>query len=206
LHFDSIYGVLETHDAQLLELFGREGIDFELVWMQKQSQGGTEAENRAVVWATLYGPRDLAPDLYDLFQSLELYLQDPIYALRDVAYFNPQRFFNEPDKRTSHFKVAPSNHEQITTTKHENLLVPDILDGITADCDLPETPASPHLLTKLMRSEVRTMFINRNQKLTAHSHQMKGLTFMIRRESDWRLHENGCDVWSQSKDSFGRST
>lgn len=156
-----MYGVLENRDAQLLELFSREGIDFELFWMQTLIQEVAEAGKGAAVWATLYGPPDLGPELHGLFQHLDLYLQDPIHALRDVTYFNPQRFFNEPDKRTSHFGATALIHEHITTAKQEDLVIADVLDSVTANCNLPETPESPYLLTELMRSEDIFVFIMR---------------------------------------------
>ncbi|KAH6871239.1 SNF2 family N-terminal domain-containing protein [Thelonectria olida] len=161
LHFDSTWGTLETRDTQLLDLFSREGIEFELLWMPARPQKGTEVEKKAA---------------------------NPMHALRDVAYFNPQRFFNEPAIRTSDLQATPSNREQISTVKDEDLVVTDVLDSLTAESTLPETPGSLYLLTELM------------------SHQKQGLTFMIRRESGWRLHDNGQDVWSQSNDNLDRTT
>ncbi|RYP75579.1 hypothetical protein DL771_002279 [Monosporascus sp. 5C6A] len=169
-----------------LDLFSREGVEFELLWMTARLQKGTDAENKAAVWATLYGPRDLAPDLRDLFQELELYLQDPIHALRDVAYFNPQRFFNKPAIRTTDFQVTPSNREQISTVKDEDLVATDVLDSLITGFTLHETQGPPYILTELK------------------SHQKQGLTFMIRRESGWRLQDKGQDVWSQANDNLGR--
>ncbi|RYP58607.1 hypothetical protein DL770_010394 [Monosporascus sp. CRB-9-2] len=156
--------------------------------MAARLQKGTDAEKKAAVWATLYGPRDLALDLRDLFQELELYLQDPLHALRDVAYFNPQRFFNKPAIRTTDFQVTPSNREQISTVKDEDFVAKDVLDSLIAESTLHETQGSPYILTELK------------------SHQKQGLTFMIRRESGWRLHDKGQDVWSQANDNLGRIT
>lgn len=151
LQSDSTYGALEARDTQLLDLFSREGIEFELLWMPKQQQKGSKSERKAMVWATIYGPRNLIPDLRELLQDLELYLQDPIHALRDVVYFNPQRFINERDIRTSHFQATSSNREQISTVKDEDLVVTDVLESLTTESILPETPGSPYLLTELMR-------------------------------------------------------
>ncbi|KAF5982360.1 global transactivator [Fusarium bulbicola] len=188
LHLDHTYGALDTWNADLLDLFHREGIEYELLWMSEQLGTGAGTNDNPVVWATLYGPGDLASDLRDLFENLDLYLQDPVYALRDVMYFNPQRFSNEPHIRTSHFWTNPSIGEPVLTIKDETFVVRDVLDSITTGSTLYETPGSQYLLTELM------------------SHQKQGLTFMIRRESGWSLHGNGQDVWSQIYDYHGRTT
>jgi hypothetical protein len=151
MELDSTYGALENRDNQLLDLFSREGIEFELLWMPKQPQKGTEGERKATVWVTINGPRNLAPDLRELLQDIELYLQDPIHALREVVCFNPQRFVNERDIRTSNIHATSSNRRHISTVKDEDLVVTDVLDSLTTEYTLPETPGSPCLLTELMR-------------------------------------------------------
>ena len=151
LESHSTYGILETCDAQLLELFSREGIEFELLWMPERPRKGANTKDKVAVWATLYGPLDLAPDLCEALQKLHLYLQDPIHALRDSAYFNPQRFFNEPGTRTTNFNATPSNCEQISVVIDEHLVATDLLDNLIADSTLHETPGSPYLLTELKK-------------------------------------------------------
>lgn len=152
LHFDGtqddIYGTLETRDIQLLDLFSREEIEFELMWMKCTGDG-----KKAEVWVTLYGPQDIAADLSHLFQNLELYLQDPVHALRDAPYFNPQRFFNKSDIRTTDFQVAAVTHPLISTVKDENLVATDVLNSFISLDTLDETHGSPYLLTELKRSD-----------------------------------------------------
>ncbi|RFN46905.1 DNA repair protein rad5 [Fusarium flagelliforme] len=184
LSLGTTYGTLEARDTKLLELFSRHGIEFELLGMSSQLQKGKE--KKTTVWATLYGPRDLAPDLCDLFHDLELYLQDPTLALRDIPYFNPQRFINKPGIRTVDFQDIRSSSEQISSVRDENLVITDVLDKLSSEHTLPETPGSSYLLTELM------------------SHQKQGLSFMIRRELGWRLNDHGQDVWSKSIDYVGR--
>lgn len=203
LHSDSTYGALQERDTQLLDLFSQEGIDFELLWVPARAQKGSKTDKKAAVWATIYGLRELASGLRDLFHDLDLYLQDPIHSLRDVTYFNPQRFFNDPEIRTSNFQVTSLNQEQISTVKDEDLVVTDVLNGITAESILHETPGSLYLLTELLRSGDRITSVRTKQKLIEPSHQKQGLTFMIRRESGWRLYEKCQDVWSQANDNLG---
>ncbi|KAJ3531523.1 hypothetical protein NM208_g8842 [Fusarium decemcellulare] len=185
MHSEVSCGTLGARDTQLLNLLSREGIESELLWMPGQPSGGNYAEGRTGVWATLYGPRDLASDLCDMFQKLGLYLQDPMYARRDAAYFNPQRFFNDPDARTYDFRVASSQPEPNVTFKDEQVAIADVLDKLVAESDVHETRGSSYLKTDLK------------------SHQMQGLTFMIHREMGWRLHHKDQDMWSQVSDEFG---
>ncbi|KAH7002371.1 hypothetical protein EDB80DRAFT_867377 [Ilyonectria destructans] len=177
---DQIYGTLEPRDIQLLELFSREEIEFELMWMACTIDG-----KKAEVWVTLYGPQDIAADLSDLFQTLGLYLQDPVHALRDAPYFNPQRFFNRPDIRTTDFQAVTLTHPQISTAKDEDIVATDVLNSFISLDTLDETHASSHVLTELKR------------------HQKQGLTFMIQPELGWRLHDKDQDVWSQEEVNNG---
>lgn len=76
-------GTLISRDTKILDLFHREGIELELLSMPEPSGKGKDAAGDTPTWATLYGSRDLAPDLGDTLQGLQLYLQDPTHAQRD---------------------------------------------------------------------------------------------------------------------------
>ncbi|KAF5986954.1 DNA repair protein rad5 [Fusarium bulbicola] len=146
-----VCGVLGTQETELLALFTNEGIDFELLWMPEHSQNAGAVGNTVAIWATLYGPRDISSDLGETLQELELFLQDPIYALRDTPYFNPQRFFKDPDARTTSFADGNRQLELHTEFSDEKVVVTDVLDSLTVQSILHETPGSRYLKTDLQR-------------------------------------------------------
>jgi hypothetical protein len=100
---------------------------------------------------TLYGPRDIASDLGETLQKLELYLQDPIHSLRDAAYFNPQRFFQDSNARTTCFQIGPQEPELHTQFDDEKVVVTDVLESLTTESKLHETWGSEYLKTELKR-------------------------------------------------------
>lgn len=151
LHSGLNQGILAPRDLELLQLFDREGIEYDLLWMPEQGWESDRAERQAAVWATLYGPREIAQDLQDTFQNLDLYLQDPIHAQRDTVYFNPQRLFNEPESRTTDFKLSVATYGKVGTVHDEEVLATDLLENIRTGSSLHETPGSPCLITELKR-------------------------------------------------------
>ncbi|CZR35723.1 uncharacterized protein FPRO_00154 [Fusarium proliferatum ET1] len=182
-----VCGVLGTQETELLALFTKESIDFELLWMPEQSPNAGAIGNTVAIWVTLYGPCYMSSGLRETLQELELYLQDPIYALRDTPYFNPQRFFKDPDARTTCFTAGDTQLELHAEFSDEKVVVTDVLDSLTVESILHETPGSKCLKTELK------------------GHQRQALTFMLRREMGWRLHKQGEDVWSQYTDDFGHT-
>ncbi|KAF9769105.1 hypothetical protein IL306_013519 [Fusarium sp. DS 682] len=125
-------------------------IDFELRWMPELPPRGV-AEGRIPIWTTIYGPRDLASDLRDTLQSLDLFLQDPIYALKDVPYFNPQRFCNDPNARTTDLKIQHPPPAPGPAYQDEPVVAANMLDSLTVETHLQETAGSTHLKTDLKR-------------------------------------------------------
>ncbi|KAF4975682.1 hypothetical protein FZEAL_7572 [Fusarium zealandicum] len=174
---DPLGSVLARH-AQLLELFKAEYIDMDLVISSLESPGNTRAE-KFVLQAILYGDRDLGDGLKDVVRGQNLYLQDPIGATRDVVYWNPQRYYNSPDTRTSHFWATP---DEIQATENQ-ILHQDSLAVFTSGEDLGETEASNHVRTALK------------------PHQKQALSFMLSRERGWNLDRANADVWSLKQDS-----
>ncbi|KAF5724313.1 DNA repair rad5 [Fusarium mundagurra] len=146
-----VCGVLGTQETELLALFTNESIEFELLWMPEQPPNAGAGGHTVAVWVTLYGPRDISSDLRETLQELELYLQDPIYALRDTPYFNPQRFFKDPDARTTSFADGYRQLELHTEFSDEKVVVTDVLDRLTVESILHETPGSECLKTDLKR-------------------------------------------------------
>lgn len=140
----SFCGNLDKSDTELLELFEREGIEFDLLWVpnpaSKQGLVGS-------LWATLYGDRDIARDLGDTLQNLDIYLQDPIYSLRDVLYWNPHKFSNGEGVRTTFINVKVKVEED--QSKKKPVAPADILANFVSEDTLPETEGSALLTTKL---------------------------------------------------------
>ncbi|KAI1391610.1 uncharacterized protein F4822DRAFT_442542 [Hypoxylon trugodes] len=153
-----------SQDLELVQLFLREKIEVEL-WMPHRTK-------QSFVAATLYGEESLGEPLKKVLETLNLYLQDPIYSSRDVCYWNPQRFFNADIQLTSMFSWESS----VPTSRQEQSSATDFLATFSTETLLPETEGSPFLQTPLQK------------------HQKQALTFMIRREHGWNLQVAGTDV------------
>ncbi|KAF5231059.1 hypothetical protein FAUST_9500 [Fusarium austroamericanum] len=166
-------GVFGSRDTKLLHLFCREGIEFELRWMSKMSSAGSVAEDKAAIWATIYGPHNLASNLRDTLQSLQLFLQDPLYALRNVLYFNPQRFCNDPNARTIDFQIQDAPPAPSLAFEDEQMVAVNVLDRLTLETDLHETAGSPYLNTGLKRQDLQSSD-SVKYRLTAGDYVAKG--------------------------------
>lgn len=96
---------------------------------------------------TIYGSRKIAEDLGDTLQTIEVYLQDPIHAEKDVIYWNPHKFRNDDGLRTSHLKLAwqRSTH----TLSSYDFGAADFLDKFVSEDNLPETEGSAFIRTPL---------------------------------------------------------
>ncbi|GKU06018.1 alpha- -mannosyltransferase [Fusarium langsethiae] len=140
---------------------------------------------KETVWATIDGPRSLASSLRDTLQSLQLFLQDPLHAIKNAPYFNPQRFHNDPNTRTIDFQLQDAPPAPNFVFQDEQVVTENVLDRLNLETDLPETAGSAHLNAGL------------------ENHQKQALTFMIDRETGWRLRYQGQDVWSQAINQRG---
>ena len=139
------WATLEPQDAEILELLRREGISMELLWVPSPSDPLTESTAGNLV-ATLYGEKDLAADLGRVLQDLEIYLQDPIYAERDVWYWNPHRFHKDASIRTPSLKQELQMDGMV---KRLDASMSNILADFVSEDALPETEGSLDLLTDL---------------------------------------------------------
>ncbi|KAH8743203.1 SNF2 family N-terminal domain-containing protein [Diaporthe sp. PMI_573] len=170
---DGVYcGTLASNDEKLLQLFVNEGLEYDLHWIPEKKPTGAVG----VIWATIYGCRQIAEDLGETLQQLDMFLQDPIYAEQDVIYWNPHKFKNDDGLRTNHLKVARQFF--IHTQNSHDLGTTDFLNKFVSEDNLPETEGSAFLRTRLK------------------SHQKRGLTFMIRREQGWQLNTPRGDIWT----------
>ncbi|KAI8622935.1 hypothetical protein F5Y19DRAFT_483275 [Xylariaceae sp. FL1651] len=177
---------LQPRDLELIELFRNENVQVEL------SIGSSTAITTAIksshkrraafqlASATLYGHADLAPDVKEVLNSLGLYLQDPVRALQDAVYSNPQRLFNTAGLRTSDLWALQAEDAVVKSS-----VAPiDVLSNFTTRDEIYETEGSDCLLT------------------TLQSHQKQALTFMTRRERGWDLSGQLTDVWSHDDRGF----
>lgn len=138
-------GMLASNNAKLLQLLVNEGLEYDLHWIPETEPKGVAG----VIWLTIYGCRQIAEDLGDTLQMIEVYLQDPIYAEKDVLYWNPHRFRNDDGLRTSHLKSAWES--SIHTQSSYNLGAIDFLNKFLSEDNLPETEGSAFLRTRLKR-------------------------------------------------------
>ncbi|KAK2765700.1 hypothetical protein CKAH01_15641 [Colletotrichum kahawae] len=145
---DILCGYLETRDRELLELFRHEKIEYDILWMHPEQalEGGAQMK----VWVTIYGREAQSKSLGKVLQDVGFYLQDPVYAMRNAAYTNPQRFGNTPSIRTTDFKMISPGTMQASTT-NELLQPNNVLESLTTNLSLAETHGSPYLLTELKR-------------------------------------------------------
>lgn len=145
-HPDGVFcGTLTTNDADVLQLLVNEELEFDLHWIS-----GTEPKGAGgVIWVTIYGFRHIAEDLGNTLQMIEVYLQDPIHAEKDVIYWNPHKFRNDDGLRTSHLKVAWQS--SIQAQGSYDLGSTDFLKSFVSEDNLPETEGSALLRTGLER-------------------------------------------------------
>ncbi|KAK7908999.1 hypothetical protein PG985_014877 [Apiospora marii] len=176
---DSSIGQLSSRDNELLHLFHQEALSIE---MRLNLQEGLNLSLQELdkISAILYGPRKLGADVGRTLQDLNIYLQDPCNAAHDLPYWNPHRFSNSADLRTSYWWHMPEK----APVKEELLSAVDFLEAFTTGGDLKETEGSI-----LLRTPLKT-------------HQKQALTFMLGREQGWQL-KGDSDIWG-IHDSDGR--
>ena len=136
---------LESKDTEVLELFRRDRVEFDLLWVPSPNSISTTNVTDKL-WVTLYGEKDLATGLGEVLQHLDIYLQDPIHAERDVPYWNPHSFHNDIDLRTSDLKQDLWVEQK---AERLSISVSDILAEFVSEDSLPKTEGSPLLLTSL---------------------------------------------------------
>ncbi|KAK6850014.1 SNF2 family N-terminal domain-containing protein [Apiospora arundinis] len=168
---DSLLASITRREADVLELLYRESIEAELKLTTHKPRYALPTE--FVLQAILYGERNTGAPLGDTLEDLGLYLQDPINSLRDVMYWNPQRFYNDPNTRT--WTREPGYSDPPVHTEHLNPI--DTLKGFTSDVQWTETTGPTSLRTSL------------------HSHQKQALTFLLSRENGWQF-DSGHDLWA----------
>ncbi|KAK6855681.1 hypothetical protein PG995_007832 [Apiospora arundinis] len=172
---DTAVGLLGSRDDELLQLFQEEGL-FTEIRLNLARGVSFASQSLDKISVILYGPRNLSLELGRTLQGLKTYLQDPYNAALDLPYWNPHRFSNSADLRTSHLR----HPQEVVSVKEEQLSTVDFLEAFTTGGDLEETEGSHFLRTPLK---------------SIASHQKKALTFMLGREQGWQLRGDS-DVWS----------
>lgn len=136
---------LRRRENELVELFENEGLYVELSIELENHPKAQNMKQRGT--GILYGDQSITAGLAETLRHLELYLQDPVGATRDVAYLNPQKLFNTPGARTT--TLWASRNEEVSKSR----VVPvDICSKFTSPDNTSETEGSECLLTKLQRS------------------------------------------------------
>lgn len=138
-------GRLTQRDVKLLELFRKEGVEFDLLWIPAP-KAATD-RSRGTLWLTIYGEKALARDLGDTLQEIDVYLQDPIHAERNTIYWNPQRFQNTEGLRTISFRYDMD----VSCSEVGQVKAVDVLKDFTSEDNMRETEGSTLLLTQLKR-------------------------------------------------------
>ncbi|KAK8031327.1 hypothetical protein PG990_001061 [Apiospora arundinis] len=143
---DEILASITAREADIMELFRAESIETELNIAFHKPYYALSVET--VLRVILYGEPKTGQPLGDTLQDLGLYLQDPINAQRDVIYWNPQRFYNDPGSRTWLLDKEASDE---TMVHSEHIDPVDALRGFVSAIEWPETTGSTFLRAHLHR-------------------------------------------------------
>jgi hypothetical protein len=126
-------------------LFATEGVETDVLLIPIPSKLDSQLSPPPKIMVTLYRQQKLEETWINFLQEQTLYLQDPIYSKRDLPYWNPQRFHNEANIRTSTFcqgfEAEKGWQEEISAI--------DFLAAFTSDNALLETEGSKFLRTPL---------------------------------------------------------
>jgi len=108
---------------------------------------GRNQQRAAALTIIVYGPLGLFDDVGDFFQTCNMYLQDPVGCDRNVRYCNPHRLSGLDVEAPMTLDLDSAHHMHISEISG-NI---DLLEGLNAHIDLPETESPPALVTSLLR-------------------------------------------------------
>lgn len=143
---NELLATITSQEADLLELFYEESVEVELKLAAHKPCHTLPVQ--FILQVILYGERNIGDLLKDVLGGLGLFLQDPSNALRDVIYWNPQRFYNEPGARAWQ-REPETDHDRTVHTEHLNII--DTLKDFNSDIELAETTPPTSLATSLQR-------------------------------------------------------
>ncbi|OCL00503.1 uncharacterized protein K441DRAFT_651441 [Cenococcum geophilum 1.58] len=173
-----VEGVVGPREAQVLYTLSQDSqLDMQ-IFLSPSDNCIKEGRNQRAAALTIivYGPLDLFDDVGDFFQTCNMYLQDPVGCDRNVRYCNPHRLSGLDVEAPMTLDLDSAHRHMHISEISGNI---DLLEGLNAPINLPETESPPALVTSLFR------------------HQKQALYFMVKRERGWALDECGKDVWSE---------
>ncbi|KAF2837186.1 hypothetical protein M501DRAFT_938002 [Patellaria atrata CBS 101060] len=130
----------------------------------------------------IYSPRKMAPGIGKFLSQKQLWLREPANPDRGVEYINPQQEHLVMVQKTvtrgaaSNSSGGQLQNTFVTRTAEEvRSDVINMFDSLTPTEDLPEMEQDSRVITPLLK------------------HQKQGLYFMVDREKDYSIEENGSD-------------
>lgn len=185
---------LSQHALQLLRtLSGSASATFQFLVQEQQRQG------QNVLWKTasrtlsveparlflsiiIYGSLEMANDVGDWLNSMQMYLQTPEGCDRDVLYMNPHCLSFDEDANISTSQLT--EFTSLTQAKDRETRS-DPFAELYSDVMLDEAPQPEAIASPL------------------HRHQRQALTFMLEREKGWDFTGSKSDIWKSHIDAFG---
>ena len=144
-------GVVGPREAQVLCTLSQDSqLDMQ-IFLSPSDNGIKEGRNQqsaAALTIIVYGPLDLFDNVGDFFQTCDMYLQDPVGCDRNVRYCNPHRLSGLDVEAPMTLDLDPAHQHMHISEISGNI---DLLEGLNAPIDLPETESPPALVTSLLR-------------------------------------------------------
>ncbi|KAH7170202.1 SNF2 family N-terminal domain-containing protein [Dactylonectria macrodidyma] len=134
---------------------------------------------------TVYGPLKIFDEIGSWFDEYGVYLQDPRKCHLEVKYCNPQRLSSD-DIASCPSLIEVVSRTSIPVNLQDIPRRPELLDALSSQVDLDETPQPSAILGNLKR------------------HQKQALTFMLRRERGWNFRHQYPDIWEILDTEQGR--
>ncbi|EHK42608.1 hypothetical protein TRIATDRAFT_224421 [Trichoderma atroviride IMI 206040] len=155
--------------------------------ISKKKSGQISALFPCDLEVTVYGDSDLFEQIGVWLQAYGVYLQDPRACHQDVKYCNPHRLSSDDFESCPLLSQAISHALKVSSFQGITE-GPDLLDILSSNVELEETPQPASIQTVLQR----------------FSHQKKALTFLLRRENGWAFETNQLDIWEKVDNDQGR--
>lgn len=145
-----VEGVVGPREAQVLCALSQDSqLDMQ-IFLSPSDSGIKEGRNQRAAALTIivYGPLDLFDDVGDFFQTCNMYLQDPVGCDRNVRYCNPHRLSGLDVEAPMTLDLDSAHRHMHISEISGNI---DLLEGLNAPIDLPESESPPALVTSLLR-------------------------------------------------------
>lgn len=184
---------LSPHTLQLLRTLSEStSATFQFLVQEQERQGqkmpfkmasrALSVEPALFLSIIIYGPLEMANDVGDWLNSMQMYLQTPEGCDRDVLYMNPHCLSFDEEANTTTFQLA--EFASLTEVKDCETRS-DPFAELYSDVMLDEAP-QPDAIASVL-----------------HKHQRQALTFMLEREKGWDFTGSKSDIWKSHIDSFG---